>query len=212
MAFSPVTLRIRVFVSIVSSLTAQQNGCTTQRSWSKTILSFRPIFPDRGAPLFSCLCVRYLPTYSWFSVFFFILSFTMKSFWVVIGKEGRVPKPPTSTGECQSIFLGPGYHLWLRHFVYDPGGTFKPLDAKQSIGMMISHSANFLSPGTLARDLAWEEQMNLKCSFLPPLFSYQCWGHWPPWMCHSKPLGVRRADKSSKTFSGTEGLDHYPSL
>ena len=100
---------------------------------------------------------------------FFILSFTVKTFWVVIGKEGRVLKPPTTTGECQSIFLGPGHHLWLGHLVYDPGGAFKPLDAKQSTGMMISHSTKE-SPGTPARDLAWEEQMSLKCSFPPPYF------------------------------------------
>ena len=52
MAFFPVTLRIRAFVSIVNSLTAQQNGHTTQRSWSKTILSSSPIFPAGGTPLF----------------------------------------------------------------------------------------------------------------------------------------------------------------
>lgn len=84
-------------------------------------------------------------------------------------KRGKDPKASHCHWGMSISFPGTRAPSLIRAFCLWPGGAFKPLDAKQSTGMMISHSAKE-SPDTLARDLAWEKQMSLKCSFSPPYF------------------------------------------
>lgn len=167
MAFLPVTLRIRAFVSMVNRLTEQQMGAQPRGLGVKVFFLPAPFFMLGGALLFSFSVLGLYTHIHGFLCFYLIIH--NEDFMGGYRKRGKGPKASHCHWGMSISFPGTSAPSLIRAFSLWPGGAFKPLDAKQSTGMMISHSAKE-SPGTLARDLAWEKQMSLKCSFPPPYF------------------------------------------
>lgn len=89
-------------------------------------------------------------------------------------------------------------------------GTSSPRWQDQSFGMLVSNNGKQNSQ-VLTGGLALREQLSINAHF-PLLFFFlnQVSDHELPWVCTSKPLGVRRAHNNPKRSCITgDGQSHY---